>query len=252
MQPLIGITTHFLPLEAGGRPYHQSYGRNAIAVERAGGLPLLIPSGLQLGNLRQIYERLDAVLIPGGGDINPERYANERHSTVYRVDDARDQSEIALVRWAVEDDRPLFGMCRGNQLINVALGGTLTQDIPSQTQSDIQHDYDRKAIPYSHLAHTIRIEPDSRLADIIGTDSITVNSLHHQSVQQLAPGLRITAYAPDGIIEALEIPGRQFALSVQWHPEDLIDDDVTMRALFEAFVDSARDVATRRAAGLSA
>ncbi|MBZ0292651.1 MAG: gamma-glutamyl-gamma-aminobutyrate hydrolase family protein [Anaerolineae bacterium] len=251
MQPLIGITTHFLPIDAGGRPYHQSYGRNALAVERAGGLPLLIPSGLQLSNLRQIYERLDAVLIPGGGDINPECYTSETHNTVYRVDDARDQSEIALVRWAVEDNRPLFGICRGNQLMNVALGGTLTQDIPSQIESDIKHDYSRKDIPYNHLAHPITIMPDSRLAGIIGSTTLTVNSLHHQCVQQLAPGLRVTAQSPDGIIEALEIPGKQFALSVQWHPEDLLDDP-TMQALFDAFVDAARDASTRRAAGLSA
>ena len=252
MQPLIGITTHLLPLEEGGRPFHQSYGRNALAIERAGGLPVLLPAGLQIETLRQLYDRVDAVLVPGGGDVNPACYGADRHTSVHRVDDNRDSSEISVVRWAVEENRPLFGVCRGNQLINVALGGTLTQDIPTQVETTIRHNFSHLEIPYSHLAHPVQITPDSHLARIIGSTDVMVNSLHHQCVQQPAPGVRVTAYAPDGVIEALEIPNRHFALSVQWHPEDMIDDDPVMLGLFEAFVNAARESAPRRIAGLSA
>ncbi len=252
MRPLIGITTHLLPVQDNGRPFHLTYGRNALAIERAGGLPFLIPSGVELATLRELYERTDAILVPGGGDVNPAAYEAERHPAVYRVDDHRDQTEITLVRWSVEEDRPLFGICRGNQLVNVALGGTLTQDIPSLVNTELKHDYAQTEIPHTHLAHRIEIDADSRLAQIIGSTTAHVNSLHHQCVQQPAPGVRITAYAPDGVIEALEIPGRHFALSVQWHPEDMIDDDPAMQALFESFIQAARDYAQRRAVGVAA
>jgi putative glutamine amidotransferase len=245
VRPLIGITTHLLPIQQGGRPYHLSYGRNALAVERAGGLPVLIPSGLDLATLRAIYERVDAVLVPGGGDVNPARYAAQPHPATYRVDDQRDLSEITVVHWALEDDRPLFGICRGNQLINVALGGTLTQDIPSQLATDIKHDYAQPMIPHSHRAHPVTIEASSRLAQIIGATTVMVNSLHHQAVAQPAPVLIPTAFAPDGVVEALEIPGKHFALSVQWHPEDLVDDDPAMQRLFDAFVQAACESALR-------
>ena len=250
MRPLIGITTHLLPVQEGGRPFHLTYGRNALAIERAGGLPFLIPSGLETDTLRELYERVDAVMVPGGGDVNPSAYEAERHASTYRVDDHRDQTEITVVRWSVEDDRPLFGICRGNQLINVALGGTLTQDIPSLVTTDLKHDY-TQTIPHSHRAHTVQIEGDSRLAQILGTTTIDVNSLHHQCVQQPAPGVKVTAYAPDGVIEALEIPGKHFALSVQWHPEDLIDDDPAMQALFDSFVQAAGEYALRRPARIA-
>lgn len=252
MRPLIGITTHFLPIQDGGRPYHVTYGRNALAIERAGGLPVLIPSGLDVTTLRAIYDRVDAVMVPGGGDVNPERYHAERHATVYRVDDARDQSEIQVVRWSVEDDRPLFGICRGNQLINVALGGTLVQDIGSLVDTTIKHDYPQPDIPHTHRAHDVRIDADSRLAQIMGATTVTVNSLHHQAIQQPAPTVKVTAYAPDGVIEALEIPGLHFALSVQWHPEDLIDDDPAMQQLFDTFVQAARESALRSSSSQSA
>lgn len=246
MRPLIGITTHFLPLEAGGRPYHQCYGRNALVIEQAGGLPVLIPSGLDMSTIRAIYDRVDAVLIPGGGDINPAQYRADHQTTLQRMDDQRDIAEINIARWALDDDLPLLGICRGNQLLNVALGGTLTQDIGSMIETDIKHDYPQPQIPYSHRAHDVKIDPNSRLAQIIGATSVTVNSLHHQCILQAAPSVAITAYAPDGIIEALEVPGKYFALSVQWHPEDMTDDDQAMQRLFTAFVQAASENALRR------
>jgi putative glutamine amidotransferase len=217
------------------------YSRNAFAIERAGGLPVLIPSGLQQATLRQIYERLDGILVPGGGDINPAQYGAPAHALTTGIDLARDKAESQVIRWAVADNRPVFGICRGNQMINVALGGTLIQDVPSETGTLIRHDYRPTEIPLMHDAHIVTLDPDSRLAHILGAAEVPVNSLHHQAVDQVAPGMQVVARGSDGIIEALEMPNKRFVLSVQWHPENLIDDPA-MLALFEAFVAACEPV----------
>jgi putative glutamine amidotransferase len=243
---MIGITTAIQIREDTGAEVHTSFGPNAYAIERAGGLPVLIPSGLDGETLRSIYERMDAIFVPGGGDVNPDRYGAERHPLTDRIDDKRDTAEITIIRWSVEDDKPLFGVCRGNQVINVALGGTLTQDIPSQIQTILSHSVRPPGIPYPDRGHAVNIEPHTRLAEIIGsTINVPVNTLHHQSVERIAPGLVVTAHAPDGVIEALEMPDKNFVLSVQWHPE-IMFEDATMQALFKAFVDAAREFALQR------
>lgn len=242
-RPLIGITAstilHF------GRPYNRFYLANHLAVERAGGLPVAIPAGLREDTLRALYERLDGVLLPGGSDVDPAIYGQQPHPTTYGIDEARDQAELTLARWTVADDRPLFGICRGHQVINVALGGSLVQDIPSQVTTTLRHDQPDEE-PRTNRLHEVSIDPTSRLAHILGATRLTVNSLHHQSVAQPAPGAHISAHAPDGIIEALELPDKRFALSVQWHPEDLAPDDTVMAALFESFVAAAREHAFSR------
>jgi len=238
MQPLIGITTG-VQARDDGRHNHVAYAPISRSVERAGGLPLLIPCGLEQGTLRALYERLDAVLIPGGGDVDPKHYGAERHPLTDRIDPDRDTTELTLARWAFEDDRPLFGICRGHQVINVALGGTLVQDIPSLVQTDIAHDMPR-SLPRDARGHTVTIHPQSRLAGIMGSATLLVNSYHHQSVERPAPPAQVTAYAPDGVVEAVEVPDRRFTLSVQWHPEDLADNDEIMQRLFDAFVHAAR------------
>ncbi len=238
MQPFIGITTG-VQLRDDGSKNHVAYAPIALSIERAGGLPLLIPYGLQTDTLRALYERLDAVLIPGGGDVDPKHYGAARHPLTDRIDPERDTTELTLARWAFEDDRPLFGICRGHQVINVALGGTLVQDIPSLMQTEITH-YMPRSLPRDARGHTVSINPDSQLAGITGSTDLHVNSYHHQSVERPAPPARVTAYAPDGVVEAVEVPDRRFALSVQWHPEDLADGDATMQRLFDAFVDAAR------------
>lgn len=243
MQPFIGITTGIRFSDDGWR-YYGAYAPNATAIERAGGLPVLIPCGLQEETLRAIYDRMDAVLIPGGGDIDPRHYGADRHPMTDRIDPDRDQTELTVARWAVEDDLPLFGICRGHQVMNVAMGGTLVQDIPSQVDTSIAH-YMPKELPRSAHGHEVRINPDSRLAGIIGSTAVAVNSYHHQSVEQPAPVAAVTAYAPDGIVEAIEHPDRRFVLSVQWHPEDMAGDEEAMQRLFDAFVDAARERANR-------
>ncbi len=217
------------------------YSRNAFAIERAGGLPLLIPSGLQTDTLRQLYQRLDGILVPGGGDISPAQYNAAPHPKTTGIDPARDTAETTLIRWAVADNRPVFGICRGNQMINVALGGTLIQDVPSGVNTTIRHDYHPTETPLVHHAHSIAVNPSSRLAQILGRTELDVNSLHHQAVEHPAPGMSVAAEGPDGVIEALEMREKRFVLSVQWHPENLIDDP-TMLALFQAFVAACEPV----------
>jgi putative glutamine amidotransferase len=205
----------------------------------------LIPTGLDETTLRALYERLDAVLLPGGPDVDPTYYGAERHPLTVTIDDLRDELELTVARWAVRDDLPIFGICRGHQVLNVALGGTLVQDIPDQLGSPLIHDIPDDT-PRSTRVHDVTIDGDSRLASILGETPVQVNSLHHQSVEKVAPNVVVTAHSPDGVVEALEAPDRHFVLSVQWHPEDLYQDDEAMLRLFTAFVQAARERASAR------
>ncbi len=244
MRPLIGITT--AETVDNGKPYHRSYARNAWAIADAGGLPVYIPTGLDESVLRDLYERVDAVLLPGGPDVDPAYYGADRHPETREIDDARDSTELTLARWTYADDRPLFGICRGHQVMNVAFGGTLIQDIPSEVETDLPHETPN-TLPRNTIRHEVEINPDSHLAAILGTAHVAVNSLHHQSVKRTAPGILITGYSPDGVIEALEAPDKRYVLSVQWHPEDLYNGDEAMKRLFASFVEAARESAARAA-----
>ncbi len=208
------------------------------AIADAGGLPVLIPISLSDDVLRQVYERMDGLLLPGGGDIRPSVYGATTHPATGKIDDARDHAEILLARWASDDDLPVFGICRGNQVMNVAFGGTLIQDIPTQVDTTLTHDIG-DGMARSTIMHEVDVDPGSRLADILGGVRWKVNSLHHQAIEQPAPSLCVTAHAPDGVVEGLEMPDKKFLLSVQWHPEDLYQDDPAMRRLFRAFVEAA-------------
>lgn len=238
-QPLIGITTATRPTKHGW-PFLVAYAKNVEAIERAGGLPIMIPCNLATDTLRALYERIDGILLPGGGDIDPTNYDAERHPKTDFTDLDRDKTEIALARWSAEDDRPLFGICRGHQLVNVALGGTLLQDIPELYKTEFDHFPSSDEYPRDYIPHHVRVEPDSVLHRIVGDQTINVNSLHHQAIEQIAPALRVTAYAPDGMIEAAEIPDKYFYHTVQWHPEDLTANP-QMQALFDALVEAAQN-----------
>jgi len=235
VKPLIGVTTSSFISDAGWE-YNRAYVAIIQAVEEAGGLPVLIPISIGDEALRDIYERLDGVLLPGGGDMRPNIYGAEMNPLTDNIDDARDHIEVNLTRWAFNDDVPVLGICRGHQVVNVALGGTLIQDVPSEIGTDIAHNV---TVPRNSRPHEVSIDPDSRLANILGTTHIAVNSLHHQSVGEAAPDACITAYSPDGVVEAIEVPNKKFVLSVQWHPEDLYRDDPAMKRLFKAFVEAA-------------
>ena len=237
-KPLIGIIAYNEVLPRNGRRYDVSYGRNAEAIERAGGLPVLIPPGVSEETLRAIYQRVDAIFLTGGGDVHPSRYADEKHPKTNSIDTIRDEAEITVTQWAVDDNLPVFGICRGVQVMNVALGGTLIQDIPSSIETELSHSQ-TVDLPRDRHSHDVKIDPNSRLAEILGTDVVMVNSLHHQSVDAVPSNAQITAHAPDGGVEALELPDKKFVLGVQWHPEDMVDDEY-MPKLFEAFIEAAR------------
>lgn len=209
------------------------------AITAAGGLPVLIPLELSEDVLAGIFERVDGVLIPGGGDIRPSLYGgDDSHTNLYDVDDRRDFSEFWLAQQAVKQDKPLLCICRGHQVFNVALGGTLWEDVQSQTPNSIVHD-NFKLASGDYLAHEVRIMPNSHLSATFQTECIAVNSLHHQGVRDLAPALKATAYAPDGLVEGIEVPDHRFAVGVQWHPEKILHNQPPMLDLFQRFVQIA-------------
>lgn len=240
-QPLIGITTAVQPNERAGvgAKFFVAFERNVKAIERAGGLPILIPCGLETDALRAVYERVDAILLPGGADVDPVAYGAQAHPKTGQVDPVRDKAEIQITRWAAEEERPLFAICRGHQVVNVALGGTLIQDIPELVETELWHDFPPSR-RRDHLSHEVSIEPGSLLENIVGTQTLMVNSMHHQALEQVAARLNVTAHAPDGIIEATELAGHRFFHTVQWHPED-ITHLAPMQALFNALVNTARE-----------
>jgi putative glutamine amidotransferase len=210
------------------------------AVERAGGIPIMVPLGLDSADVAAVLERADGVLLPGGGDIHPDFYREAMNGQILEVDAERDRIEIEAARIALVREMPLLGICRGHQILNVALGGTLWADVPSQMPGSLAHDF-AQTHPRSYEAHAVDIAPDSRLAQILGRRETAVNSLHHQGVKELAPGLRVSATAPDGLIEGVELPDHPFALGVQWHPEWLIPASAPMMQLFIQFVQAAQN-----------
>ncbi|HLH22971.1 MAG TPA: gamma-glutamyl-gamma-aminobutyrate hydrolase family protein [Chloroflexota bacterium] len=232
---LVGITCATL-VPQGQRPptfrQNQSYAR---AVAAAGGLPVLLPLLDDAAALRALYDRLDGLLLPGGGDVNPARYGQPARPEchVEGVDDCRDHVELTLARWALADGKPLLGICRGQQALAVAAGGALYQDIPTQLDGALPHEH---ADARTALVHPIRVEPTSRLAAVLGAAALDVNSIHHQAVARLADGWRPVAWAPDGVVEGIEHPAHPFALAVQFHPEELVPAHAPSVRLFAAFV----------------
>jgi putative glutamine amidotransferase len=209
------------------------------AIVAAGGVPFIIPVVDDLEVLRALYDRVDGILISGGGDIDPRNYGEEPVPGLGPTDLARDGIELPLARWAMADGKPILGICRGSQVINVALGGTLYQDIPSQLKTSVVHDSSFTRQDWTYMAHDLRLDPDSKLAQVFGTTSFDTNSLHHQSLKEVAPGLRAVGWAPDGVVEAIEGEGDTFLVGVQCHPEALqATADPRWRALFQQFVQS--------------
>jgi putative glutamine amidotransferase len=204
------------------------------AVLRVGGLPILIPVDLSTSQTGEIYTHLQGLLVTGGGDIDPVLYGGVPHPRVYDVDPERDALEINLVQQAAGDGLPFLGICRGIQVINVALGGKLYTDISDQRPGALRHDM-APGFPRDLIAHQVEIRPGSCLAGLTGLPTLQVNSLHHQGISSVAPSLQATGFAPDGLVEAVELPGHPFALGVQWHPEWL-PESIPMQAIFRGFV----------------
>ena len=235
--PLIGITANTIAATANRTTQYELAETYVQSVLRAGGAPVIIPPILTGDALSALFEKLDGVLFSGGSDIDPNLFAGEPHARVYGIDPARDEQEIQLIRRAAEDGKPFMGICRGIQAINVALGGTLFTDIQDQFSGSLRHDC-YPDLPRDYLAHQVRVTPGSTLSRILNQEDPRVNSLHHQGIQKLAPALRAMAYAPDGIIESVELPNHPFGIGVQWHPECLPNRE-EQRALFRAFIMAA-------------
>jgi putative glutamine amidotransferase len=236
--PTIGVTCSSLLTEASPARVglNEPYVR---ALVRAGAAPVLLPQLTDRSRLRRLYDLLDGLLLPGGGDVDPARYGEARHEKCGPVSQELDEVELALTHWAADDGKPVLAICRGVQVLNVALGGTLYQDIVAQIPAAAEHAQHRLG-PRDFLAHTVDIAPGSRLASILGATSLPVNSLHHQAVKDVAPGLAVVARTPDSLIEALEADNHPFALGVQWHPEELVDRDARSQKLFDALVGACR------------
>jgi putative glutamine amidotransferase len=184
-----------------------------------------------------LYSRVAGILFTGGGDVSLKYFDGAVHPRIGGVDEARDATEISLMRAAVNDGKPVLGICRGAQVMNVALGGTLYTHIQDQLKGALDHAYpgDLRRV----LVHPVNVDETSRSAEIFGETLLNVNSLHHQGLKDIAPGLRATGYSPDGLVEVVEIPDHPYAVSVQWHPEWLTDQ-LPMQRLFKSFVDAAK------------
>jgi putative glutamine amidotransferase len=209
------------------------------AVLHVGGEPRTLDPSMTIDAALQ---GIDGLMLTGGGDVAPARYHETAHATVEEAEAGRDDFEIALVAAARTKQLPILGICRGIQVLNVACGGTLVQDIPSQLPGAGAHSFPVPEHESYELAHEIWIEKDSLLSRLmrerLTDDGCEVNSRHHQAVKQVAPGFNVSATAPDGVIEAIEDPAAPFCLGVQWHPENFFRTG-EFRALFEGFVDAA-------------
>lgn len=226
MTPLIGITTY----HRDERGYIQLPAQYADAVRRAGGIPLLIQPGEP--RMDELMNLLDGLILSGGGDIDPAFYSDSEHAQVYWVNRERDQFEIDLVKCSLDSEKPTLCICRGMQVLNIALGGSLIQHIPDVIEDAVAH---REATPDSAW-HEITVNPKSRLASIMGTNNVTTASRHHQAIGVLAPGLEVVGRAPDGVIEAVEFPDKPNIIAVQWHPELTAAQDTSQQAIFDKLV----------------
>ncbi len=232
---LIGITSGHGKNEYGANTC-QTPATYIASIRQAGGIPVLLPATLTADELPHVLNRLDGVLLIGGSDIDPALFDGDLHPRVYGIDPARDQMEIALIHQLSATKKPFLAICRGIQAFNVALGGSLYTDIADQFSAEIRHDC-FPDMPPDHIAHTVQIEQDSLLAQIIGESQIPVNSLHHQGIKKHSAAVRVVAHAPDGMIEAIELTDHPFALGVQWHPERL-PEDAHQCSLFKALINA--------------
>ena len=252
-RPLIGITTY--PPSSGGRyGLPQEY---VASVRRAGGEPVLLPPGtpdepVELGPL---LDRLDGIVLSGGGDLDPATYGGDGHETIYALHAGRDRDELSMVREIVGHEVPTLAICRGSQVLNVALGGTLVPHlpdvVPGPDAGGVLHRIEPpepQAIA-SPTPHDVAVEAGCRLAEVMGATQVTPMSWHHQAVDRLGDGLRVVAWAPDGVVEATELVDHPWLLSVQWHPELTSASDPTQQRLFDALVATSDGARTRTRGG---
>lgn len=239
MQPIIGVSSgrRMVTSSAGETEAHVLYTTYTSMIRRADGLPVLLTPG-PATEVEALLDRLDGLLLPGGGDVDPACYSGANHETVYAVEPLRDEFELALARGAAQRKLPTLAICRGMQIVNVALGGTLVEDIKSAQPDALEHR--RHGQSATESQHTIELDPDSTTAHALGKDTVEANTIHHQAIRHLAGQLKITGRAPDGIIEAVEPTDASWPMwGVQWHPEWLGHNDEPSLGLFRALVAAA-------------
>jgi putative glutamine amidotransferase len=247
MQALIAITVgEVINFESGEAWTPTIYGQfhtYTDAVVRAGGAPFILPLVDDEQVLRTLYDKCDGLLLSGGHDLDmiaEENTPGARLQVKVSTSPRRDKQEIQMVKWAVADNKPVLGICRGMQLINVALGGTLHHHLPDDMPTSNDHELSAHEKDFRHIAHQLSLEPESQLARMLGTTQIAANTLHHQAVNKLGGGLVVTARSEDGVVEGIELPGKRFIIGVQSHPEALEESiEPLWRNLFDAFVKAA-------------
>ena len=203
------------------------------AIEKSGGIPVLFPYVGECKTIERLVDICDGFFFTGGADIDPKRYGEEPRETIGDVQEHRDEFEFNVFQRVIKTSKPILAICRGAQLINVALGGTLYQDIPSEVQTKILH---KQIEPKFSNSHDVRIMINTPLYEMMRTERIKANSFHHQAIKTLGDGLEIMALAKDGIIEAVYSSGRQYIRAYQWHPERLFETDTKNRIIFEDFI----------------
>lgn len=238
IKPIIGIGSDVM-VTPGKRDRAFAYTTYVESLRKAGAVPVVIPP--QPENALAIVESLDGIVLAGGYDCDPSVYGEEPHPSVAPMDPRRQDNDLSLARFARERGIPTLGICLGLQVMNVAAGGTLIQDIDSEMKTEVQHFSD----PSARVRHDVTVNGRTKLAAIVGEGELNVNSSHHQAIKGVGEGLRVTAQAPDGIVEGLEDPQHPFYLGVQWHPEDM-PGEASAATLFSALVEAARRHAAER------
>ena len=236
-KPIIGLTVY-------GPSDEQGYNLPAEyvhAIVAAGGVPMLLPP-VTPDIAGDWLASIDGLVLAGGGDIDPRHYGSGSHATVYNLDAARDSTEMEVARQALRERKPTLAICRGMQIANVVLGGTLHLHLPEVFDDQVEH----RVAPRDPVSHSVTVADSSRLAAIMGATQIHTSSWHHQALDRLGEGLTAVAWAEDGCIEAIEQQGNERLIAVQWHPEHTVDQDPTQRALFAALLVMASEEAERR------
>lgn len=228
MPSIIGLTAE---LESKKISVHQNYAKPLVGI---GALPMVLPYTEKLPVVQEMIRAINGLMLTGGADIDPTLFGEQPEPGLQKVDPKRDRFEMMLIQEALKEDLPILAICRGNQMLNVAAGGTLQQDLFSR-DNVLQH---HQNAPRDHESHFVKVYDQTKLLEIVGSEQLKVNSFHHQAVKDPAPGFRISAVASDGVTEAIESDNHRFVIGVQWHPGDLAEKDAHAEKLFRAFVNA--------------